>query len=334
MQFDSHTNHQQPNLHQQLSLLRGDSTFSDAFTSNMVPFDFPEIELAGSDSIAISLGFGFGADSTACHFNYVEEKMVKESENLNQDEKEIVGEESESSGCDIDSNKANLDNSFGSLLGDDEKVLERENGLKVQKEELSVTKRIKKKKKEEKKQKNKRTKKNKDKEEKVRREKKVIMQKSAQSIMQSLAIDMDGIFKLYPTLKEKASQKKKMHKISTFPSVFAGTDYFCYPPDPKKKASKKGRSQKTKSTMDCDIENLNQTFGDVKSTLVRSKVNNLKGSMFCFEMTNNLREMVEISKCMKWQRRWRYRKELAEKDSSSSGDDYGESYSGDEESVF
>jgi len=48
-------------------------------------------------------------------------------------------------------------------------------------------------------------------------------------------------------------------------------------------------------------------FIDVKSTLVRSKVDNLKGSMLSFEIGNSLREMMHVAKCMKWKRRGDYR---------------------------
>lgn len=258
--------------------------------------------------MAISLGFGFGSE-TAIFNNHVEE-------NVEAIEEEILS--------DVDSCKAILDNSFGSLAEEGQKEgKEREE----KEEEVQILDQVKKpicKKEKSKRRRDRKKKKCKQKERKVRRERKVTMQKSAGSIMQSLAIDMDGIFQLYPTLREKACEEK-MHKISTFPSVFGNTENFCVAPKKVKKSKKRQKSLKTKSTLDCDLESLCQRFGEVKSTLVRSKVNNLKGSMLCFEMTNNLREMVQISKCIKWQRRLNYRKELAKRESASSSE--GESYS-------
>lgn len=312
-------------LHQQLALLRGDSTLCDVFNNNQVPFDFPEVELANRDSIAISLGFGLGGEH---HFEFKQEsKEIKEDD-------DIVGDDSEDG--DIDSNQAMMDNSFGSLLEEEAKFTKHKKEISKELKEIEEIQKVKKtikkekkQKKQPKKKKSKGKKKNKKREVKVRKERKVTMHKSSHSIMQSLAMDMDGIFKLYPTLKQKICEQK-MHKISTFPTVFSTTDNFCLPPNPEKFSKGNLRSQKTKSTLDCEIQDMGKNFGEMKSTLVRSKVNNLKGSMLCFEMHNNLREMVQISKCMKWNRRLKYRKELAERESgsgtSNSGDD-SESYS-------
>lgn len=311
MQFESNT---PSNLHQQLTLLRGDSNVSDAFnrSQSQVPFDFPEVELAGCDSMAISLGFGFGSDSAIFgnHPAEAEKEQIPEVEDLLHD-------------VDVDSCKAILDSSFGSLAEEEEAKPEVKQPVQDVQILDGVTDEVKKgisKKAQAKKRKDRKRRKCKQKEKKVRRERRVTMQKSANNIMQSLAIDMDGIFQLYPTLKQKQCEEK-MHKISTFPSVFGNTENFCIPPQKSKKGKRKHRSQKTKSTLDCDLETLCQKFGEVKSTLVRSKVNNLKGSMLCFEMTNNLREMVQISKCVKWQRRLNYRKQLAERDSGSSSEE-------------
>lgn len=45
--------------------------------------------------------------------------------------------------------------------------------------------------------------------------------------------------------------------------------------------------------------------------MIKSKVDNLKGSLSCFEMCKNLQEMMELSKCIKWRRRREHRLELA-----------------------
>lgn len=328
MQFE---NPATPSLHQQLSLFRGDSTMSDIFNSNnQVPFDFPEVELTGCDSIAISLGYGFGGDRKLEIKESIQEEVTI-TEVKDEVEDDIVGDYSDEG--DIDSNKAMMDDSFGSLLEEEETLLNNQQEMEKLLEDENLKKPKKKIKKPKKTQKKKK-KKHKKKRKKIRRERKITMQKSSNSIMESLAMDLDGIFQLYPTLKEKVHEKK-MHRISTFPTVFGNTDNFCLPPNsisPKDKR-KNFRSQKTKSTLDCEVQDMAKNYGEVKSTLVRSKVNNLKGSMLCFEMTNNLREMVKISKCVKWQRRLEYRKELAqreERDSVSSSENsesrYGEIY--------
>lgn len=97
--------------------------------------------------------------------------------------------------------------------------------------------------------------------------------------------------------------------------MFSASNSFCQSKLPfqfatKSKTAPKDSSHDSDSTRLSDDE---PQFVDVKSTLVRSKVDNLKGSMLCFEMNNNLKEMLQLSKCMKWQRRRDYRTEMANK---------------------
>jgi hypothetical protein len=45
--------------------------------------------------------------------------------------------------------------------------------------------------------------------------------------------------------------------------------------------------------------------------MIKSKVDNLKGSLSCYEMSKNITDMLELSKCIKWKRRREHRIELA-----------------------
>lgn len=119
------------------------------------------------------------------------------------------------------------------------------------------------------------------------------------------------MFSLYPSLRSA----HQTTTFSTFPKVFSASNDFCQTNNKNKSQNRdqnlvfkskttKNNSSDSESTRLSDDE---PQFTDVKSTLVRSKVDNLKGSMLCFEMNQNLKEMLEVSKCMKWQRRREYR---------------------------
>jgi hypothetical protein len=143
---------------------------------------------------------------------------------------------------------------------------------------------------------------------KYRQMKEVLLEKTCSKIFSTFAMEFEDMFSLYPSLRDTHQTKT----FSTFPKVFSASDSFCQSKLPfqfatKSKTNKNG-SHDSDSTRLSDDE---PQFTDVKSTLVRSKVDNLKGSMLCFEMNQNLKEMLELSKCMKWQRRREYRTEMA-----------------------
>ena len=161
---------------------------------------------------------------------------------------------------------------------------------------------------------------------KLRSLRKVMLKKCSTNILQTFCMEFDDVFKLYPSL-----MTDKRQRLSTFPQVFNKLENFCVESTKKAttasgaKGGSSGRSAGTLSTMAAEET---QSFTDLKSTLVRSKVSVLKGSMLSFEVTNNLREMIEISKCVKWERRLKYRQELerrgSSEDFSNSNEDEGE----------
>lgn len=44
--------------------------------------------------------------------------------------------------------------------------------------------------------------------------------------------------------------------------------------------------------------------------MIKSKVDNMKGSLSCYEISKNLKDMMELSRCIKWKRRRDHRIEL------------------------
>jgi hypothetical protein len=145
---------------------------------------------------------------------------------------------------------------------------------------------------------------------KYRQMKEVLLEKTCSKIFSTFAMEFEDLFSLYPSLRDTNQTKT----FSTFPKVFSASNSFCQSKLPFQFASKPAKknlhSQNSDSTGLSDDE---PQFTNVKSTLVRSKVDNLKGSMLCFEMNQNLKEMLQVSKCMKWQRRRDYRTEMANK---------------------
>lgn len=75
-----------------------------------------------------------------------------------------------------------------------------------------------------------------------------------------------------------------------------------------KKSTKHNQSTDSLSTMRSQKPS---NFTDVYSSMIKSKVDNIKGSLSCFEMSNNLKDMMELSKCIKWRRRREHRMEMA-----------------------
>jgi hypothetical protein len=145
---------------------------------------------------------------------------------------------------------------------------------------------------------------------KYRQMKEVLLEKTCSKIFSTFAMEFEDLFSLYPSLRDTNQVKT----FSTFPKVFSASDSFCQAKLPFQFVTKSKTTKKFNQSHDSDSTRMSDDepqFTDVKSTLVRSKVDNLKGSMLCFEMNQNLKEMLEVSKCMKWQRRRDYRTEMA-----------------------
>lgn len=140
---------------------------------------------------------------------------------------------------------------------------------------------------------------------KYKKMKKVLLQKTSSKIFSTFAMEFEDIFSLYPSL----TNFNQTRNFSTFPKMFASGDNFCQSKANKKMYKKTGSLNSDSTGLSED----NPEFNNVKSTLVRSKVDNLKGSMLCFEFNQNLKEMIELSKCMKWNRRREYRTEMAKR---------------------
>lgn len=131
-----------------------------------------------------------------------------------------------------------------------------------------------------------------------------MLEKSSNNIFSTFSLQLNDLSAFYPGLAQMSQLKQK----STFPKVFASLD------QPTKAVQKKTKNNKANPSFDSDSTRLSkddQCFSEVTSTIIRSKVDNLKGSMLCFQMSNNLKEMLELSKCVKWQRRREYRTEMA-----------------------
>jgi hypothetical protein len=241
-------------------------------------FDFPEVELSDCESIAMSLELENIHSYQIGNFEKTEKftttKMNPAKEELDNSFNSCVGNCEENSEDNFYEQLAQLSEFQRNLIDESE----------TKKSLLTTQKKIQKKKKTKKRRK-KRSKK---------QLKKMLMKKSSSKIMEAFAMECDEIFSLYPTLTNKRN-----NTLSNFPQIFVESENF------KQKSKGFNNDQKafnsdSQSTNASDDE---YSFSNVKSTLVKSKVSNLRASMLCFEMMSNLKVMTELSKCAKLQKR-------------------------------
>jgi len=253
---------------------------------NFQNFDFPEVELSDCESISMSLELenihSYQIGNQGNTENFTMERITSKLEALDNSFNSNQGNCGDDTEENFYEQLAQLSEFQRNLIDENE----------TKKSTTKVQKKIKKVKK--KKRKRKRSKK---------QIKKLLMKKSSNKIMEAFAMEFDDLFSLYPTLTNK-----NPNQLSTFPQMFTQTEEFS-PKGEFNNKEEKAFNSESESTMASDEE---YTFSNVKSTLVKSKVSNLRASMLCFEMMANLKDMTQLSKCAKWERRLKYRQERAQ----------------------